>query len=171
VSGSLEPEQVSELAGRDWAELARSGGGGQETEAQVLRELLRVELGGSPYAIPVERVREIVRPKEITPVPRVPEAVLGVIELRGEMVQVLDLRRRLALELRDLTRKSRIIVLHCAEGQVSGVFVDGVDEVLRAPEDSISPASGASGFVPEVCARGTEFVSVLDVDRVLDLDV
>lgn len=160
MSGGLDDIRASELAGGERAEVA----------PELLRELLSFQLAGSPYAVPVERVREIVRLRQITPVPRVPAAVLGVIGLRGEIVQVVDLRMRLELPLGELTRQSRIVVLHAADDRVSGVFVDRVDEVLRAPEESIQAATGGAGFVSDICVRGSEFVSIIDVDRALDLD-
>ena len=159
-----------ELAGRDWAELARGAVRHDDAEPEFLRELLRFQLAGAPYAVAVERVREIVRMKEITPVPRVPAAVLGVVELRGEIVQVVDLRMRLGLPLGEMTRRSRIVVLHGDDDCVSGVLVDAVDEVLRASEASVSPSTGASGFVVELCERSGEFVSIIDIDRALELD-
>jgi purine-binding chemotaxis protein CheW len=169
MSGSFDDTHGTTSEGRDWAQMARSATREEQAEPEVLRELLSFQLAGSPYAIPVERVREIVRLRQITPVPRVPAAVLGVIELRGEIVQVIDLRMRLDLPSGELTRKSRIVVLHADDERVSGVFVDGVDEVLRAPEDEIRPATAGAGFVCEICVRGSDFVSIIDVDRALDL--
>ena len=83
----------------DWLALARaaSARGDDGEGAELLRELLAFGLAGSSYAIPVERVREIVRLREITPMPRVPDFVKGVIALRGEIVQVVDLRMCLGL--------------------------------------------------------------------------
>ncbi len=157
----------------DWQELARAAGGahGEESELELLRELLTFQLDDSPYAIPVERVREIVRLRKVTPVPRVPAAVIGVIALRGEIVQVVDLRMRLGLVAGEPTRTSRVIVLHGDDDRVTGVLVDEVREVLRVGEDSIrDAASGETGSVNELCVRGEEFVSVIDIDRVLELD-
>ena len=121
-------EASGHRAARDWADLARSAMRGDEAETELLRELLSFQLAGTPYAIPVERVREIVRMRAITPVPRVPEAVLGVVELRGEIVQVVDLRMRLDLPLGEETRRSRIVVLHGDDDGVSGVLVDAVSK-------------------------------------------
>ena len=72
--------------------------------------------------------------------------------------------------LGEVTRQSRIVVLHADDERVSGVIVDAVEEVLRAPEDGVRAAVGSGGFVAEICARGNEFVSIIDVDRVLDFD-
>lgn len=156
----------------DWQSLARAAAGAhsEQSEVELLRELLTFRLAGSPYAIPVERVREIVRLRAITPVPRVPRPVLGVIALRGEIVQVVDLRMRLGLATPEPSRSSRVIVLHGEDDRVTGVLVDEVREVLRAPEESIRPATGGeSGSVAELYVGGEEFVSIIDLDRVLEI--
>jgi len=139
-------------------------------DSGLLRELLCFGLGGDPYAIPVERVREIVRLRPITDVPRVPAEILGVISLRGEVVEVLDLRRRMGMPAAQPTRSTRIIVLHGDEGEVTGMLVDSVSEVLRVEEVAIRPpTSGESAFVSALCPRGTGFVSLMNLERVLEL--
>ncbi|MBW2275169.1 MAG: chemotaxis protein CheW [Deltaproteobacteria bacterium] len=165
--------QASARKGRsgDWLTLARhaAGRGGEGEEAELLRELLSFRLATASYAIPVERVREIVRLREITPMPRVPDFVKGVVALRGEIVQVVDMRMCLGIESREPTRTSRIIVLHGDEQRVTGVLVDAVQEVMRVPESEITvSSSGDAGMVPELCTRGDEFVSIVDMDRVLE---
>lgn len=103
--------------------------------------------------------------------PRVPDCVIGVVALRGEIVQVVDLRMRLGLRLAAPTRRSRIIVLHGDDGRVTGVLVDAVREVLRASEDDISATTvRQSGSVTELCRCGDEFLSIVDMDQVLDFD-
>lgn len=154
----------------DLAAAAKARGASQEEELE-LRQLLTFELAGAPYAVPVERVREIVRIRPITPIPRVPDDVRGVISLRGEIVQVIDLRRKLGLDPVEPTRSSRIIVVHDGETEVAGVLVDAVTQVLRITEDAIRPAApGESGAVDGLCARGDEFVSLLDLSRVFEVD-
>jgi purine-binding chemotaxis protein CheW len=156
-----------------WDDIGRAASrraAGKE-EPLLLRELLQFRLAGSAYAIPVERVREIVRLRGITPMPRVPAAILGVIALRGEIVQVVDLRMRLRLDTPAVGRASRVIVLHGDDDRVTGVLVDGVQEVLRVTEDEVRAATGGdASFVSELVVRGSEFVSLVDLDRVLDLD-
>jgi purine-binding chemotaxis protein CheW len=132
---------------------------------------LTFEVADTPYAVPVERVREIVRIRPITPVPHVPVEVRGVISLRGEIVEVVDLRRRLALDPVDPARSTRIIVVHSEEGKVAGILVDAVREVSRVSEDAIRPVgSSESGAVESLCVRGEEFVSLIDLDRILQID-
>ena len=167
------PDNSADSGDQEWERLARgaSGWDASQDEPELLRELLTFELDNSPYAIPVERVREIIRPREATPMPRVPECVIGVLAMRGEIVQVVDLRMRLGLHLPELTRHSRIIILHGDDNRVTGVLVDAVREVLRASERDISAATAnQSGSVAELCKCGREFISIVDLDQVLNLD-
>jgi purine-binding chemotaxis protein CheW len=162
-----EPEEP-----RGWEQLARRAAEGAPAaeESALLRELLVFTLNGDPYAIAVERVREIVRLRPITPVPRVPEAIRGVISLRGEVVQVIDLRRRIGLPPVEPSRSTRIVVLHGEDGRLSGLLVDAVSEVLRVTEDRLRPdGPGDAVTVSGLCVRGDQFVSLVDLDRVLDL--
>ena len=156
-----------------WDELARNAARGGEAgpELQVLRQLLTFSVGRTPYAVPVEAVREIVRIRPITPIPRTSSHVRGVISLRGEIIQVVDLRLRLGLPAAEITRSSRIVVIHGDDERVAGILVDAVDEVLRVTEDAILPsATGDTGAVDSLCARGDQFVSLIDLERALDVD-
>lgn len=170
--GSIASGSASD--GSDWESVARGaaqsfgadGAGGEASE--LLRELLVFGLDGSAYAVSVERVREIVRLKELTRVPRAPEWLLGVVALRGEVVEVIDLRQRLGLGAATPNRAHRIIVLHGDGDRVTGVLVDSVSEVFRIEEESILPSHGLdSSCVSEICPRDDEFVSILDIDRAL----
>lgn len=167
-----EVRQSGDAAGREWESLARTASLASQAaseEPEALRELLVFDLAESSYAIPVERVREIVRLRIITPMPRVPAEILGVIALRGEVVQIVDLRMRLGLESAPSTRRTRIIVLHGDDDRVAGVLVDGVREVVRISDDTIRPSTGGEGdAVAELFVRGEDFVSILDLDRVLE---
>jgi purine-binding chemotaxis protein CheW len=156
-----------------WDDLARSVAGGSDVEdrPEDLRQLLTFEVNSTPYAVPVERVREIVRMRPITPIPRVPEEVRGVISLRWEIIEVVDLRRRLDLPPIQPRRSTRIIVVSSETGKVAGILVDAVREVMRVQEETIKATSGGGSTVVEaLCTRGDEFVSLIDLDRVLQID-
>jgi len=157
----------------NWEGLARSAADAwmsdvDESGSEICRELLVFELEGSAYAIAVERVREIIRMREMTRLPRCPDWMLGVIALRGEVVEVVDLAKCLGLAVREPDRSRRIIVLHGDFDRVTGIRVDSVSEVYRAPEESIMPAQSLDfGAVSEVCRRGEQFISILDPDIAL----
>jgi purine-binding chemotaxis protein CheW len=160
-------------AGPRWEELARRAAERRSARAESAeqRRLLSHVLDGSPYAVPVERVREIVRVRPIAPIPRVPSDVRGVISLRGEIVQVIDLRLRLQLRVGEAGRSSRIVVVHASDGGVVGLLVDAVTEVITVSEDALRPSdAGEGGNVETLCVRGDRFVSLLDLDRVLRFD-
>lgn len=155
-------------AGREAAARWRSGS--DEEEAEMLRELLVFGLDRNEYAISVERVREIIRMRDLTPIPRAPEWLLGVVALRGEVVEVVDLRLKLGLPVVASDRTTRILVLHGDDDRVTGVLVDSVSEVHRVPEDEILPAQGFEiAAVVEMFRRRDGFVSILDVDRALEV--
>ena len=161
---------------QDWERVARAAassysGGMDGEDVGLRRELLVLGLAGSAYAIPVERIREIVRMRKMTNVPRAPEWLLGVMALRGEVVEVVDLRRRLGLETAKYSRTTRIIVLHGDAERVTGVLVDSVSEVIRVSESEIAPSEGLDSVsVVEICRRGDEFVSLLDVEHALGMN-
>ncbi len=150
-----------------WDVLAREAAQRRDLGSEVveLLQLLTFELEGAPYALPVECVREIVRIRPITPVPRMPEEVRGVISLRGEIVQVVDLRRRLGLEPVELGRRSRVIVVHGGDGRVAGLLVDAVTEVLSVADDALRPASGEVGAVDQLCVRVNADCGALGLDQ------
>ena len=167
----MSASAVPEAAG--WEELARVANP-EEGAARAGRRLALVTfvLDGDAYAVPVERVREIVRLRPITPVPRVPSSVCGVISLRGEIAQVIDLRLCLGMPAHEPTRASRIVVLQRDDGAFAGLLVDAVREVLRIDEDATRPPpTGEGEGVAALYSRGGEFVSLLDLDRVLELGI
>ena len=98
------------------------------------------ELGSEHYAIDSMGVREIIRMQAITKIPGAPESVLGVINLRGKVTPVLDLRKRLGLLANGESQETRIMVVE-VEGQYVGLVVDGVSEVSRIPSSAVEPTS------------------------------
>src|ERR1051326_4762411 len=89
------------------------------------RQLVVFQLGAELYGVEISRVHEIIRLQAVTRVPRAPSFVEGVINLRGKVIPVVDLRRRFGLETSEHTRASRIVVVEIAD-QVVGIVVDGV---------------------------------------------
>src|SRR5947207_14366443 len=106
------------------------------------RQLVVFQLGAELYGVEISRVHEIIRLQTVTKVPRAPSFVEGVINLRGKVIPVVDLRRRFGLPTADHTRASRIVVVELGD-QVVGIIVDGVSEVLRVNTSTIEPPTPA----------------------------
>lgn len=105
----------------------------------ALAQLCTFRVGGEDYAIDIMRVREIIPPLPVTPVPRAPPFVEGVIRLRGDVIPVLDVRRRLGLDVQPPNRKTKVLIVKVA-GRRLGLVVDEVTEVVRIPRAEIRPA-------------------------------
>lgn len=113
----------------------------QRTEGAEGKFLL-FELGGEEYGIEILKVREIIGLMDITPVPQTPPFIRGVINLRGKIIPVLDMRRRFGMEEGQYTDRSCIIVAELQNGKggwMFGMLVDGVREVANIPSDHIDP--------------------------------
>jgi purine-binding chemotaxis protein CheW len=109
---------------------------------------LSFELGTETFGVPVELVQEVLEHTRVTRVPRCPDYLLGIINLRGSIVAVMDLRRRLGIEEREITVTTRFVVLNLTiEEQPTQVAVmaDTVDEVVDIAADDIDPAPTAGG--------------------------
>lgn len=153
-----------------WEVLARAAAEPAAPESVATgRALLVVALGSDLYGLPVERVKEIVRPRSLTPVPHAPPTVRGLISLRGEVIQVLDLAACLGIAVdapAAESRRARIVVLRGDEGPSVALRVDAVHDVWRVDEaDLRPPPSGESEGVKALASRDGRFVSLVDVDR------
>lgn len=128
-------------------------------------------LDGETYGVNVMQVQEVLRYSEIAPVPGAPSYVLGIINLRGNVVTVIDTRNRFGLEAGEITEQSRIVIIE-AERHVIGILVDAVAEVvyLRQSEIEIAPNVGneeSARFIQGVCPRSDELLILVDLDKLL----
>jgi purine-binding chemotaxis protein CheW len=106
---------------------------------------LAFRLAGNIYAAPVALIREILTLRPITPVPRAPAAIMGIISVRGQLVTVLDLRRRLRLAESPTTNKARMLLVDPTGVEQLGLFVDEVLQVYRLSESEIEHTASALG--------------------------
>ena len=137
---------------------------------QVL-QWVTFRLENETYGINVMQVQEVLRYTEIAPVPGAPAYVLGIINLRGNVVTVIDTRSRFGLPPADVTENSRIVIIE-AEKQVIGILVDSVAEVvyLRSSEIDSAPHVGteeSAKFIQGVCNRGEELLILVDLNKLL----
>jgi purine-binding chemotaxis protein CheW len=126
---------------------------------------------GREYALPIEDVSEVVRMVSITPVPETPGWLLGVINLRGRSIPVMDLGGRLGLPFAPTAPTTPIVVVE-RSGRMAGVVVEGVVDIATLPVESSDPAESILGgaradLVSSVARLDRKVFSVLDVDRLL----
>ncbi|MDD9195541.1 chemotaxis protein CheW [Aliivibrio sp. S3MY1] len=144
---------------------------------QVNDEVLQwvtFQLEEETYGINVMQVREVLRHTEIAPVPGAPDYVLGIINLRGNVVTVIDTRSRFGLMQGEITDNTRIIVIE-SERQVIGILVDSVAEVvyLRSSEIDTTPSVGtdeSSKFIQGVSNREGKLLILVDLNKLLSED-
>ncbi len=141
---------------------------GESGEIQIVSFLV----GEEEFGADILMVQEIIRMQPITRVPNAPHFVEGVINLRGKVIPVVDLRKRLNVETSADNRKIRIIVVD-VDGKISGFIVDAVSQVLRIPENTIEPAPSIvvegidSEYITGVSKLGDKLLILLDFSKIL----
>ena len=128
-------------------------------------------LENEKYGINVMQVQEVLRVSEIAPVPGAPDYVLGIINLRGNVVTVIDTRKRFGLQSKDVDEATRIVIIE-ADEQVVGILVDSVAEVvdLRVSEIESAPNVGteeSAKFIQGVASQDGELLIIIDLNRLL----
>jgi purine-binding chemotaxis protein CheW len=141
----------------------------------ALRELLAFRLAKEEYAVDIAAVGEIVKPRAVTEVPFAPAFCPGIVSLRGRIVTIMDLRRRLGLPAGELGRGARIVVAHDA-GRTVGLLVDGVTGVVRLPAGAVEPVPVVVGGVDGEFLHGLgridgRLLILLNLPRVLEFVV
>ena len=138
------------------------------------KQVALFELGGATYGLDIGTVHEIIRMQPITRVPKAPFYVEGVINLRGKVIPVVDMRKRFGLDTSDRTKNNRIVVV-AISGTTIGIIVDAVTEVLRIPNSAVEAAStivtaGDTDYLQGIAKLGDRMVILLDLGKVLSKD-
>jgi purine-binding chemotaxis protein CheW len=135
-------------------------------------QLVVLRLGNEEFGIPVQFVTSIIRMQPVTRIPRAPHFLEGVINLRGQITAIVDLRKRFGLETKAADSATRIVVL-TVEDIVVGLVVDAVYEVLRIPNSEIGPppsvltSSGEAHYVQGVGKVEDRLIIIMDVRSLL----
>jgi purine-binding chemotaxis protein CheW len=134
-------------------------------------QVVGFRIGNETYGVRIASVREIVRVPEITSVPNAPESIEGVINLRGKIIPVMDLRKRFGLAEIVTDKKNRILVVDL-ENKLLGLIVNSASEVLKiSPSDIEAPgtvfAEGESGYVTGVGKLKGRLIILLDINKLL----
>jgi purine-binding chemotaxis protein CheW len=155
--------------------------GDKKTAAsEDVMQIVVFQVGGEEYGLDIRSITEVVRPLRITALPRMPEFVEGVINLRGVIIPVVDLRTR--FELANITDNQRTMRMMITRGAVSGatgtgrellgLVVDRADEVIQVPKHDIEPAPEAAtgeqvDFITGMGKVGERLIIMLDITKIL----
>ena len=151
-------------------EAYQEGYGPDPTKGSLL-QLITFRIGPEVFGVDILDIQEVNRMLEITRLPRAPEFIKGVINLRGKIIPVLDMRNRLHLEPKEPDRHTRIIIIE-REDKLVGIIVDEVLEVLRVPADVVEPpppfvAGIEATFMKGVGKLEDSLLILIDIDRLL----
>ena len=146
----------------------------QKKQEDELLQLVTFSIGEEEFGVNILKVQEIIRTMEITKVPRAPEFVEGVINLRGKVIPIIDLRRRFGLAPKGHDKNTRIIVIEI-NNIIVGFVVDAVSEVLRIPASTVEPpppvvAGVDSDYISGVGKLQDRLLIMLDLDKLLSGD-
>ena len=144
----------------------------EEQVAETVSQWVTFRLGDEIYGIDVLKVQEVLRITEISPVPGAPDYVLGIINLRGNVVTVVDARNRFSLPPKESDDASRIIVVDAFD-KIIGLLVDNVSEVAYVPDSQIDLAPNVGNedsnkFVAGVYNRDNELLIMVDLAKLIN---
>jgi len=148
----------------------------EKSEKDRLMQLVGFTIGAEQFGVNILMVQEIIRSTPITSVPNAPSFVEGVINLRGNIIPVIDLRKRLHLDPGDMDPTDTWIIILDIEGKITGFIVDSVTEVLKIQASGIEPppdiivAGLESQYIQGVCDIGEKLLIILDFNRILLVD-
>jgi len=143
-------------------------------QSDELLQLVSFNIGTEEFGVDILKVQEINRMVEITKVPQTPSYVEGVINLRGKVIPIVDLRKRFNQEVQDYDKNTRIVVVDIG-GNIMGMVVDSVSEVLRIPASTIEPspeiATGInSEYIKGVAKLEDRLLIFLDLSKVINVE-
>ncbi|BBO79237.1 chemotaxis protein CheW [Desulfosarcina widdelii] len=148
----------------------------EPAEVKATQQLVGFVIGEELFGVDILTVQEIIRDATITPIPDAPDFLEGVINLRGSIIPVIDLRKRLKLvRIEDLKTDPWIVIL-AVEGRMTGFVVDRVTKVLTVPDASIKPppdivvAGLKSQYIQGVCKMDQRLLILLNFERILMVD-
>jgi purine-binding chemotaxis protein CheW len=144
---------------------------GVQAQTEELLQLVSFTIGQEEFGLDIQRIQEINRMVEITRVPNAPEFVVGVINLRGKVIPIIDLRKRFGFPQKESDKNTRIIVVEL-ENMVVGFIVDAVREVIRIPKNITEPppaiiAGIGSEYITSVAKMENRLLILLDIERLL----
>jgi len=136
-----------------------------------LKQLIGFTVGAEEYGLELLQVKEVIRMRPITWLPKAPSCVKGIINLRGDIIPIIDLRDRFGMQPQQQTATTRVVVVE-VEGRPVGMVVDSASQVVRVPADQFDPPPEALGeasrdFITAVAKMGEKLIIMIDAARII----
>lgn len=170
MENTTEEETTQHFGQQDYGALVE--------EANEVNQQVTFSLGKEEYGIEITKVQEIIGYQGFTRVPNVPDFIKGVINLRGTVVPVVDLRKKFEMEEKEYTKFTVIIILEALE-RIMGIIVDAISDVVSLTEQDIQDAPSftvnvRTDFIKGMGKKGEKLIILLDMDKILsqeELDI
>lgn len=147
----------------------------EQSEVRKDLQVVVFHLGGEEYGADISQIREIIRVGEITTIPQAPIDITGMINLRGHITTVVNLRKRLGMEERRVDGSSRIVIVE-VEGKTVGLMVDNVSEVKHIKGSQVDPvnqvlvANPDQSYIQGICKLKSSLLILVDLKKVIGAD-
>ena len=139
------------------------------------RQVVVFKIGAEEFAVDILLAKEVIVPREVTPVPDTEAFVEGVMNLRGSLLPIIDLRKRLRARAPTNHSELRIVIANI-DGRTAGLIVDGASEVIRVTDDMIEPVPDVivemgAGYVEGIINYKSRFITLIDLRKALSDEV
>jgi purine-binding chemotaxis protein CheW len=136
-----------------------------------VRQLINFAIADEEYGFELQHVKEVIRMREVTWLPEAPSCVRGIVNLRGQVIPIIELREKFGLQHLEATADTRVIVVE-EEGSAVGMMVDSASQVVRMPENQIEAPPAvlskvSQNYITAVGKQGDRLITLLDVKLLL----
>ncbi len=135
------------------------------------KKIVSFKIKDEEFAFEIMKIVEVIKIKEITEVPTAPSFMEGIINLRGKIIPIIDLRKRFNLETKEKTKKNRIIIIEYQKNQLAGVIVDEVQKVLNIKKEEILPppstlVSAGGKYIEAIIKIEDRIIVLLNIEKI-----
>ncbi len=163
---------LSSVLKRQKEQISKSSLNEEEVQENII-QLVGFYVGDEEYAVPILSIQEIIKQIEYTRVPKTPDYVLGVFNLRGNVIPLIDLRRKFNLQPQKASEDTRYIVMR-GENNIAGFVIDKLTEAIRLKESAIDPAPETlkkeRGMIHGIGKKKDSIITILEVEELLKRD-
>jgi len=137
----------------------------------VGKKIVSFKIKDEEFAFEIMKIVEVIKIKEITEVPTAPSFMEGIINLRGKIIPIIDLRKRFNLETKEKTKENRIIIIEYQKNQLAGVIVDEVQKVLNIKKEEILPppstlVSAGGKYIEAIIKIEDRIIVLLNIEKI-----